>query len=156
MEIANGRLRLNKVGSDIPIVGLTPAEALVLHILHQGNNGGSTFGEEFDKIKVEGEAKVETEAAVPEEKDLDGKVTQKAVAAKIRVRTDAEELRRLKAKYGSNVNKKGDRIVGLIWPGVDVKLPQKFSELNWKELAYDGVEVAAVNYITGTPVAAKS
>jgi hypothetical protein len=132
MQIATGRLRLNKVGSDIPVVGLTPAEAVLLHLLHQPNNGGSTFGEEFDKINVSGTAKSLNDP----KKD----------------RTDNEELRRLTNKYIQCVNKAGQRIVKLVWPGVDVRLPQKFDEIKWSELQYDGVEVAPLNYSTGAPL----
>lgn len=124
MELANGRLRLNKLGSDVPVTNITPAEALVLHIVHQGNNGGSTFGEDFDKITVVSDVK----------------------------RSDNDEVRRLSAKYAQCVNKKGDKIVKLIWPGVSPKLPQKFAELDWKNINYDGVEVSAINYVTQSPV----
>lgn len=60
MEIANARLRLNKLGSDVPLKDVTPAEAVFLHILHGPYNGGLTFGEEFSKIEVVGTAKVAT------------------------------------------------------------------------------------------------
>lgn len=60
MEIANCRLRLNKVGSDIPLNDITPAEAMLLHILHGVHNGGLTFGEEFKKIEIIGSAMVDT------------------------------------------------------------------------------------------------
>lgn len=134
MEIANIRLRLNKVGSDVPLNGATPAECLLLHVLHQGNNGGLTFGEKMDNIEIKGEAK-----------GADGKVA----------RTSVEEVRRLTAKYGRCVNKKGDRIIKLIWPDLNPTLPQKFSDLKWAEICYDGTEVAALNYATGAPAAAK-
>jgi hypothetical protein len=131
MEIGTLRLRLNKVGSDVPVTNATPAEAVLLHLLHQGNNGGSTFGEDMDKITVTGVAK-------------DGD----------KVRSDVDELKRLKAKYGHCVNKKGDKIVGLVWAGLNVKLPQTFKELVWADVSYDGVEVAPLNLATGTPVVA--
>ena len=193
MQIANVRLRLNKVGSDVPVLGCTPAEALLLHVLHQANNGGSTFGEEFEKISITGEAQtvigqepekvipaVEAVPAVPAQaaKPAVGVVGQpnyqppvSAVAAVpgvpaqpeqvipakdiTRARTNTEELRRLTGKYGSNVNKRGDRILKLIWPGLDATLPQNFSDLDWKNIQYDGTEVAALNYVTGTPAATK-
>jgi hypothetical protein len=131
MEIGTLRLRLNKVGSDIPVTGATPAEAVLLHVLHQCNNGGSTFGDEMDKITVEGQAK-----------DGDS------------IRSDVSELRRLKAKYGHCVTKKGDKIIGLLWPGVNVQLPQKFSDLKWAEIQYDGVDMAPLNFATNAPLAA--
>jgi hypothetical protein len=228
MQIANARLRLNKVGSDVPITGVTPAEALVLHVLHQANNGGSTFGEDFDKIDIQGEALVESQipdmvqpaipaisyqpakpatapvqgrpyipgkpavigvlaqgtpgqpgyvagvegqpevlgvAAIPYTPAQDAVPEIKARAYQpervltyktgTRPRTDVEEIRRLTAKYGNCVNKRGDKIVKLIWPEMSPKLPQKFSELDWKGIQYDGTEVAAINYLTGAPVATK-
>lgn len=161
MELANARLVLNKLGSDVPVVGLTPAEAVVLHILHQGNNGGSTFGDDFKKITVTGEAVVELEAGKPAT-PAKGVVGQPgfvaavaAVPAKNRPRTDNEELRRLTSKYAGCVNKTGQKIVKLIWPSGDAKLPAKFSELKWNEIQYDGAEVAPLNYITGQPAGAK-
>jgi hypothetical protein len=71
MEIANGRLRLNKVGSDVPIKDFTPAEAMLLHILHGPANGGLTFGEEFKHIEVVGTAKVQVKAGIPEVREPD-------------------------------------------------------------------------------------
>jgi hypothetical protein len=173
MQVANVRLRLNKVGSDVPIKNVTPAEAQVLHVLHQANNGGSTFGEEFDKIEIIGEALVQTGItpeqvipAVPAQPAVGevGKPNYKpAVEAKVeqvipakpitRPRTAKEELQRLTRKYGHCVNKKGDRIVKLIWPESDPKLPQKFSDIDWKNVGAENVEVASLNYATGKPAA---
>ena len=137
MEIANTRVRLNKVGSDVPLNDITPAEAMLLHILHGAANGGSTFGEEFEKLTVTGTAKVKE-------------------GEKLRDRTDAEELARLRAKYSMARNNKNEPIVNTVWPDrFNPKLPQKFSEIKWKELANAGVEVAAVNYATGNLATAK-
>ena len=60
MEIANIRIKLNKVGSDVPKNDVTPAEAMLLHILHGPHNGGETFGERGQHIKIVGTAKVDT------------------------------------------------------------------------------------------------
>ena len=155
MQIANVRLRLNKVGSDVPVVGCTPAEALVLHVLHQGNNGGSTFGDEMDKINIlPGEASIACdEPAKPAVGEVGKPGYVAAVPArKERPRTDAEELRRLKRKYGHCVTKKGDSILGKIWPGIDAKLPQKFSDLDYSKLSFDGLEVASLDLASGKPV----
>jgi hypothetical protein len=127
MEMANVRLRLNKVGSDVPILGVTPFEAVLLHVLHQANNGGSTFGDEMNKIEVAKEP---------------AKTGDKP-------RTDIEEYKRLQSKYGSVVNKKGDKIVALVWAGLGQKPPQTFKELIWKDVQFDGTEVAPLNYATG-------
>lgn len=171
MQVANVRLRLNKVGSDVPLSNVTPAEAQVLHVLHQQNNGGSTFGEEFDKITIIGEALVKTgetpeqvipavsaQAAVGEVgkagyKPAVDAVAEKVIPAKVitRPRTAKEELQRLVRKYGHCVNKKGDRIVKLLWPESDPKLPLKFSEIDWKNVGAENVEVASLNYATGKP-----
>lgn len=182
MQIANARLRLNKFGSDVPMSDMTPAEAVVLHVLHQANNGGSTFGEEFEKISIlTGEATtqtgmteeqvipaVEAVAAKPAVGEVGKPEYVAAVAATpakpeqiipakpiLRARTDLEELKRLTAKYGRNVNKKGDRIVKLIWPEMNPKLPAKFSDIDYKNLGFDGIEVGTINYATGTPLATK-
>ena len=90
MEIANVRLRLNKLGSDVPIKDVTPAEAMFLHILHSPYNGGLTFGEEFSKIDVVGTAKVATgktkrvivQEAIPE-KIVKGAMLKPAVEAQL-------------------------------------------------------------------------
>ena len=90
MEIANVRLRLNKIGSDVPLKDVTPAEAMFLHILHGPYNGGLTFGEEFSKIDIVGTAKVATgktkrvivQEAVPE-KIVKGVMLKPAVEAQI-------------------------------------------------------------------------
>jgi hypothetical protein len=146
MEIANARLRLNKVGSDVPLVNITPAEAMFLHIIHGPSNGGSTFGEEFEKLTVVGTAKVQVSPAVVDE---DGKITKPAV---LRDRTDAEELRRLTAKYSGARTKDNKPIIDGIWPDkFSPKLPQTFKDIKWMEVSANasGVELAAVNYATG-------
>ena len=225
MQVANARLVLNKVGSDVPIFGLTPAEAMVLHLAHQVNNGGKTFGDEMEKINLLGDAmepsgkfkKVVDVPAVAEKivkgallkpaqpaqlikgkvikeatpeqliKGTDGKPdtkipaqaavcepdiqipAQEAVYAADTIvpaqdevshdepimvkRTDIQEFRRLMRKYGHLVNKKGDNFLKLIWPGLNPVLPQNFSDLKAAELLYNGLEVAAVDYVTGKPVA---
>jgi hypothetical protein len=125
MEVATIRLRLNKVGSDIPLTNVTPAEAMMLHVLHQGNNGGSTFGEDMDKIKVTGESEL----------------------------TDAQEYNRLFAKYGRCVTKKGVTIISLLFPNrFSLNFPKKFSEIPWSELTFDGNDIAALDLSSGLPV----
>lgn len=148
MEIANVRVRLDKVGSDVPVMGCTPAEAIVLHIIHQNNNGGSTFGEEMDKIDIlPGEAE-DVETLIPAERDEKGNVT-KAEERIMKPRTDVSELNRLKRKYGGLTNKKGDKVLNLIFPDkMNPRLPEKFSDLKWRELAFDGTEVASSDFGT--------
>ena len=161
MEVANCRLRLNKVGSDVPLNDVTPAEAMLLHILHGPANGGSTFGEEFDKITITGSAKVVVKAAVvaPYEPPV-GKagdtgykpevLAKETSPAILRDRTDAEELRRLSTKYNGARDKHNEPIIKSVWPDkFNPKLPQTFKELNWQEIGAAGLEVAAVNYATG-------
>ncbi len=131
MEVANVRCRLNKVGSDVPINDVTPAEAMLLHVLHGPANGGSTFGEEMDKIDIKGTAKVNE-------------------GGKLRDRTDAEEYRRLAGKYNGARDKTNKLIIESVWPDrFNPKLPQKFSDVKWQEVASAGLETAAVNYATG-------
>ncbi len=132
MEIANCRLRLNKVGSDVPLTDVTPAEAMFLHILHGPSNGGLSFGEEFNHIKVVGAAKV---------KNADGT---------LRDRTPAEEYRRLAGKYSGARDKTNKPIIETIWPDrLNPKMPNTFKEVQWQEVASAGIETAAVNYATG-------
>ena len=140
MEIANVRVRLSKDGSDVPKNDVTPAEAMFLHILHQANNGGLTFGDEFKHIKVIGQAMVQE-------------------GEKLRPRTDAEELRRLANKYNQARNKKNEPIINEVWPDkFNPKLPQTFKDIPWATASASGIEPAAVNYATGQvmsePVAA--
>jgi len=145
MEQANIRVRLNKQGDDVPIVGCTPAEAVVLHVLHQNNNGGRTFADDIKNWEVKDVTEAKT-VVTP----ADGKKP-----AVTRPRTDIEELNRLRAKYGHNVNKNAQKIVGLIWTDkINPKLPQKFSDLHWEAIQYDGLEVAPLNYTTGQPATA--
>lgn len=148
MEVANVRVRLDKLGSDVPKTGVTPAEALVLHVLHQANNGGSTFGEDMAKIEVlDGEA--ETVVVVEEAKGRP--YSKEFVPAETRAhrRTNVEEFRRLASKYGSLTNKKGDKILTLIFPDrLNPKLPEKFSDLNWKEIQFNGLEMGSFDYGT--------
>jgi hypothetical protein len=144
MEIASCRLRLNKVGSDIPLNDVTPAEAMFLHILHGPSNGGLTFGEEFDKIKIIGTAKVVVTPAVVDDK---GVVKTPAV---LRDRTAAEEYRRLANKYSGARDKTNKPIIESIWPDrLNPKMPATFKEVQWQEVASAGIETAAVNYATG-------
>jgi hypothetical protein len=163
MEVANVRLVLNKVGSDVPLKDVTPAEAMLLHILHGASNGGKTFGEEFTKIEVIGTAKVETQ--VPDEvqkaKPAVGEVGkpgyQPAVPEKVlttkpglRDRSDVEELNRLRKKYAQARNKENKPIIDSVWPDrFNPKLPQTFKDINWGEVGSSGIEVADVNYATG-------
>lgn len=151
MQLANIKLRLNKFGSTVPILNATPAEAILLHVLHQGNNGGSTFGDKMEDIKVVGDTKLEVEPAVPAVPAAEGKPAIPAKPAVVKDRTNVEELRRLTTKYGRCVTKKGDKIIKLLWPGTDVKLPQTFAEIKWNEIQFDGEEIAPLNLATGAP-----
>lgn len=147
MEIADVRVRLDKLGSDVPKKDVTPAEALVLHVIHQANNGGSTYGEEMDKIKVTGEAQ---EVSHVEDEVRDKKrnlITPAKPVFRDEPRTDVEELKRLTRKYGNLTNKRGDKILNLIFPDkMNPKLPQAFSDLKWKEISFDGLEIGTTDY----------
>lgn len=148
MQEASYTLRLSKFQS-LPKTGLTPAELVLLHVLHSANVGedpvidikvaeqeASTVvsrTEAIPAIGVEGEAGYE--AAFPEKVET-------------RPRTAVEELRRLRSKYGHLRNKKGDNLLKLLWPGLDAKLPQKFEDVKTAELQYDGVEVGTTDFGT--------
>lgn len=147
MEIANIRLRLAKVGNDVPVIGVTPFEAVLLHVLHGANNGGSSYGDKMDAIEL---GKEPAKTLVTPAEGEKGKPGYKE--ATYRDRTNIEEYNRLKVKYGSVVNKKGDKIVGLVWAGLAQNPPQKFSDIKWSDVQFDGVEVAPLNYATGGQV----
>jgi hypothetical protein len=148
MEIADVRVRLDKLGSDVPKSGVTPAEALILHVIHQANNGGSTFGEEMDKIKVTGEA--ETTVITTPEEGYSWQENYTPAVTKSHPRTNVEELKRLQSRYGGLKNKKGDTILSLIWPDkLHPQLPQRFEDIVWKDIQFDGLEVGAVDLASG-------
>lgn len=175
MEIANVRLRLNKVGSDVPLKDVTPAEAMFLHIIHGPMNGGMSFGEEFNKIEVVGEAMVKGQ--VPDKVAPDTIIVAKpqvgivgqpnfvaAIAAStvkgevlstkegLIPRTNAQELKRLSAKYNGARNKKNEPIINTIWPDkLNPQMPQRFSDINWTDASAlgAGTELGGLNYATG-------
>ena len=166
MEVANVRLRLNKVGSDVPLKDVTPAEAMFQHIIHGPQNGGMTFGEEFEKINIIGTAKVDTGEtkkvidvkaveAKPAMGDKPAVVGVEEVSHQepvLRDRTDAEELKRLGAKYNGARTKDNKPIIDTVWPDkFNPKLPQKFSDLKWQEIGSTavGIDLAPLNYATG-------
>ena len=168
MQVANVRVRLNKLGSDVPVFNVTPAEAVLLHVLHGPSNGGLTFGDEFAKIEVIGEAlvdgpdrvEIKTPAqpavGVPSEFDY-----VPAVPAVVEVtkgpfpRTNRQELIRLTAKYNQALNKEGKSIISQLWPDkMNPTLPKTFTEINWTEVTEASADLvtAPVNYITGKPL----
>lgn len=176
MQIANVRLKMAKVGNDTPLSNVTPAEAMLLHILHGPANGGETFGEDQKHIVVVGEAMVDTgktrtvvdkpevkyvaprmQVGVPGEKGyIPAVIEVKASEAVtheekiLRPRTGAEELRRLATKYAGARDKTNKPIIESIWPDrFNPKLPEKFSDIEWTEVSGTGIEAAAVNYATG-------
>lgn len=167
MEVANVRLVLNKLGSDVPLNDVTPGEAMLLHILHGPANGGKTFGEDFTKIEIIGTAKVQVKPAVIEPMVpavgspgnpgyVKEKPARKLEDAVLRDRTDAEERQRLLRKYPAQ-QKDGKKVVDIVWPDAfNPKLPQTFKELDWQQIGAtaSGIVVVDVNYATGAPVAA--
>ncbi len=173
MEIANVRLRLNKLGSDVPLKDVTPAEAMFLHILHGPYNGGLTFGEEFSKIEIVGEALVAGTKTVVDKPEVPAKAAvgtlgtpgyTLAVVAVPAVtheeeanvpRSNRQELLRLAKKYNGARNKENKPIIDEIWPDkMNPQLPKTFKEINWKEVSEvaAGVTTESVNYVTGNVV----
>ncbi|MDE2097287.1 MAG: hypothetical protein KGL39_08600 [Patescibacteria group bacterium] len=83
---------------------------------------------------------------------------QPAVFADVPVlvdRTPAQELARLRAKYGQAKNKKGDLIIDGIWADrLNPKMPEKFSDINWTQVgelsSSTDLQPASVNYVTGS------
>jgi hypothetical protein len=168
MQVANVRVLLTKVGSDVPLKNVTPAEAMVLHSLHSPHNGGLTFGEKHNKIEIVGEALVECDVpdkvepakaavqAVGKAGDASYKPAVAAVPEKVvsfkkghRARKPSEELRRLRAKYSAK-DKKGNLIVDLLFPDkLNPKMPDTFADIDWASLNDNNAEVGDVNYATG-------
>lgn len=72
----------------------------------------------------------------------------------LRERTDAEELSRLVKKYNGAKNKQNKPIILEVWTDrLNPKLPQKFSDINWKQVneMFGNLEPVALNYATGSP-----
>jgi hypothetical protein len=79
-------------------------------------------------------------------KDKDGKVIDYKV-------DHAAELNRLTALYGNVITKKGEPILNLVFSDrMNPKLPEKFSDLKWANIQFDGSKIASVNMVTGKPV----
>lgn len=207
MEVGNCRLIMEKVGNDVPLFNVTPAECQFLHIIHNSRNGGKTFGEKMDNIEVIGTAmvdtgqreKVITKEAIPTQ-TIRGKVIKDAIPEQLikgkppvgkvgdpnyqaaipdtripaqpeqkepdvvvpeqpeqsymkpilRVRTSAEEYRRLASKYNGAKDKTNTPIIRQVFPDKN-KLPERFSELVWPDITADASEIATapLNYATG-------
>lgn len=96
MEVANCRLKLNKMGSDVPKYLVTPAEVLVLQKGFEANAGGNPIS----GIELIGTSK----------------------------RSSAAELARLQSAY-ANLRVDDKPIVGALFPGSAVKLPETFLEI---------------------------
>lgn len=178
MQMCNTFCRLDKFGTNIQKIGLTPAEAVVLHVLHQTNAGGNVFDitkdgkPDFSDIT---EATVVSKPAVVKSvvvgaHTIKGKVLEAANPAQhkpevreqdevipehievrtvtpavTRSRTDAEEMERLRSKYGGLVNKKGAKLLPLIFgSGLNVKLYQKFDEINFAKIQFDGIDASGI------------
>ena len=145
MEVASARLWLNR-GHDVPINGLTPAELILLHVLHKDNVGGDVITD----LKVTGKAEdVDPNQSDPEPiLDKDGKPVMNYLnkptfkePPKV-ARTVLGEVRRLKSKYGKLVNKKGDSIISTLYPGATAPqgVPLTFAEVKLNELNYEDVQ----------------
>ena len=105
MKQADIWLKVDKVGSNIPIKGVTPAEVLYLVADNHANVGGDPI----ESLTVTGDAMVHT----GEEKD--GKPVT-------RLRKDDEELMRLRLKYPA-------RNIGRIFgSGYAPKFPEDFEQ----------------------------
>lgn len=118
MQICNLRVKLAQVGNDVPVEGVTPAEAVILTHTKKGLPSHSVNAGGFPLSSVEKvrEAKelVFTEDQVWAEK-LDGKA-----------RTNVQELSRLRRKYSQAT-------VDGMFPGASPVLPEKFDAVQgWK------------------------
>ena len=104
MKLADIQLKIDKLGSTVPLVDVTPAEVLYLVADHHSNAGGDPIVE----IKEKGEAMTFT----GEEKD--GKPVK-------HLRSPSEELARLMTKYP---NKK----LAKVYAGFNPRMPETFDE----------------------------
>lgn len=118
MQICNLRVKLAQVGNDVPVEGVTPAEAVILTHAKKGLPSHSTNAGGFPLSSVsevrEAKELVFTEDQVWQEKK-DGKA-----------RTNVQELARLRRKYSA-------ASVDSAFPGASPVLPEKFDIVQgWK------------------------
>lgn len=112
MLTANCRLVIGEKGSDVPKTGITPAEYVILGLMHKANAGKLPITD----LVIADEAAL-TEVIMQEE----NKDHEMANVQKFRPRTIMEEKRRLVTIYGK------DRVAKL-FPGAKPTFPVDFDE----------------------------
>lgn len=101
MEVAKARLKINSLGSDIPLSGVTPAEVQVLNVAHEEGANGIAVSE----VEIVGSSRL-TDA-----QELD-RLKRKYPNLRIKIE-------------GKNVN-----VVSHLYPGLGNKLPATFAEID--------------------------
>lgn len=133
-QIANGMLILSLEHHQFKH-GCTPAEVLLLHEMHRVNANGSPLGDWFiqkgEALTVDSEGKPAQEAYFNQHL---GKHIEpvKAVEPVTHVRTNAEEIARLRKKYTGNITRDGaakPAFEAVFGNAAGVKLPTTFAEI---------------------------
>jgi hypothetical protein len=134
MNTINCRLKLNEYHSG-PGKNITPAEALILRALHDpaGAMSGSWFM--FQNPVPSGVAKT---ARPNPDYELPDILTD---------RTDAEEYSRLRKKYNVRAKSKapGSHILEDMFPGINPRMPQTFSEIGFSMATVTNTPAAVVD-----------
>lgn len=161
MEVATAWVVFDRQGSNVEKHGITPAEARVLqamHLPHTGNNPVTRLKITSPTAVVitEWEIKVVGQKAIGKTKDGEPvyeDVTERK-PKKTRVRTNADEIGRLRRKYGQYTVKKDGNPVNLLaslYPGDVPNLPRTFAEVGFKEgVNWAAPEAPASNAMPGT------
>jgi hypothetical protein len=112
MEIGNAWVVIHNNGNNVEKRGITPAEAVILNTAY----GKMIGGKAVTQLKITGDAEIATAF------DEEGKPTE------TKPRTNAQEARRLIAKYG-------EKVVEKLFPGAMSvkKLPETFAEAEVNE-----------------------
>ncbi|MEI6195400.1 MAG: hypothetical protein WCS42_13830 [Verrucomicrobiota bacterium] len=130
MQIANGTVILSPENHQFKY-GLTPAEALILFKLHFQNSNGTPLGDLFiqdgEALTVDAEAKPGEEAYFNQNagKHIEAKA---AVPAVTHVRTQAEEVERLKRRYTGIISGK-PAFEAVFGSTLGVRLPDTFADI---------------------------
>lgn len=121
MQLANARIVLNREGTDVPRKNLTPAEAQLIKSLYEPIVGGNPITH-LEVIRDKEETPVQ--AAVIVSRDPDDPANQ--AKWKVRKRTPADEIRRLRSKYVGQAIEK-------FFPGMNPNMPETFEDAGFEE-----------------------
>ena len=134
MQLANGLVILSPENQQFKH-DVTPGEALILYKLHRVYANGTPLGEFFiqpgDALTIDAEARPGEEAYFDAHRGRHIEA-KPPVAAVTHVRTQAEEIARLKRKYTGNITENGSAqtaFVATFGSGMGVRLPETFEEI---------------------------